>query len=366
MERTEYMQRALELAVKGKGFTNPNPLVGCVLVKEGRIIGEGYHEYYGGAHAEVNALNRALEDVRGAELYVNLEPCSHYGKTPPCALKIIEKGIRKVYVAMEDPNPKVAGRGIALLREAGIEVELGLLQKEARHLNEIFCKYITTAQPFVTLKTALSLDGKIGLRGRKRVQLTGREANLEAHRLRHNHSAIMVGIGTVLEDDPLLTARIEGEKLSQPVRVIVDSRLRIPLEARVLEDISNSPVVIACTENSPPAKRTLLQERGIELLLLPEKEGSVDLKALLTRLGAMGIDSVLLEGGGRLNFGALSAGIVDKLIFFITPLLLGGETAPTPLDGNGFRTIEKIVELKEMSVENRGRDLMITAYPQVR
>lgn len=357
-----YMRRALELARLGVGRTSPNPMVGAVIVKEGRIIGEGYHEAYGGPHAEVNAIHHATEPLEGAEIYVTLEPCSHFGKTPPCALKLIECRFSKVIVAMEDPNPLVAGRGIQMLRKQGIEVEVGLLEDEARELNEVFIKYITEKRPFCVMKAAMTLDGKIATVTNASKWITSEAARAYVHQLRDQMKGIMVGFGTLLADDPQLTTRLPEGSGRDPVRIIVDSSLRMPLEARVLHLNSQSPTLIATTDQADRDKATALQAMpGVRLIITPEKDGKVDLDYLMFVLGEQGIDSLLLEGGATLNAAALDAGIVDKVMFFIAPKLLGGKDAPTPVGGQGIQRMEDCVKLKDMKAVMVGEDLMVTA-----
>lgn len=357
-----YMQRALEIARLGAGKTNPNPMVGAVIVKHNRIIGEGYHAFYGGPHAEVNAIENATESVEGAEIYVTLEPCSHYGKTPPCAMKLIEKRFSKVYIAMQDPNPLVAGRGIQMLIKQGIDVEVGLLEAEARSLNEVFIKYITQKKPFCVLKAAMTLDGKIATVTGESKWITSDEARTYVHRLRHEMKAIMVGINTVLKDDPYLTARLENEKGTDPVRVIVDSHLRIPLEAKVLHLDSEAPTLIATTDAADSGKAMALQSmKNVQLIFTPQKDGRVDLNYLMSALAEQGIDSVLLEGGAMLNASALESGIVDKIVMFVAPKILGGAAAPTPVGGEGIKVLEQAVKLENMRGIPMGVDLMIQA-----
>lgn len=359
---TKHMQRALELARLGIGKTSPNPLVGAVIVKEGRVIGEGYHANYGGPHAEVNAIENASESVEGAEIYVTLEPCSHYGKTPPCALKLIENRLSKVYIAMEDPNPLVAGRGIQMLRKQGIEVEVGLLEEEARVLNEVFVKYITTKKPFCVMKAAMTLDGKIATVTGESKWITSEASRAYVHQLRHELKAIMVGIGTVLKDDPLLTTRLEDGEGRDPVRVVVDSTLKIPLNAKILHLNSEAPTLIATTDLADPAKATALQSMpGVKLIITPQKAGKVDLDHLTFVLGEQGIDSLLLEGGATLNASALESRIVDKVLMFIAPKILGGQNAPTPVGGRGIEILENAVRLKGMKAVEIGDDLLIEA-----
>lgn len=358
-----YMKRALELAGLGRGHVNPNPLVGAVIVNnEGRIIGEGYHGRYGGDHAEIRALKNAREGVEGATIYLNLEPCSHFGKTPPCVEAIIKHGIKRVVVGMEDPNPLVAGRGIKILRERGIEVVSGLLEEEAKKLNEVFIKYIRTRLPFCSLKTAMTLDGKIASYTGDSRWITNSKSRQYVHGLRHEYSSIMVGIGTVLADDPLLTTRIEGFKGRNPIRIIVDSRGSIPLDARVLQCNEDTKTILATTELARKEKLTSIRAKGAEVLLTPLREGRVDLEFLVGALGERGIDSILLEGGSRLNYSALREGIVDKLITFIGPKIIGGDQAKTPVGGQGIAYMEEALRVENMELSKFDDDLMIEAY----
>lgn len=358
----QHMQRALELASLGMGRTSPNPLVGAVIVKEGRVIGEGYHASFGGPHAEVNAIENASEAVEGAEIFVTLEPCSHYGKTPPCALKLIENRFSKVYIAMEDPNPLVAGRGIQMLRKQGIEVEVGLLEDEAKALNEVFIKYITTKKPFCVMKAAMTLDGKIATVTGESQWITSEAAREYVHQLRHELKAIMVGIGTVLKDDPKLTTRLKGKQGRDPIRAVVDSTLKIPLNAKILHLDSDAPTLIATTDRADSEKATALQAMpNVKLIITPQKDGKVDLDYLMFVLGEQGIDSLLLEGGATLNASALESKIVDKVLMFIAPKILGGQNAPTPVGGRGIEILENAVRLKGMKAVEIGDDLLIEA-----
>ena len=356
----KYMQKALDLAEKGRGWTAPNPLVGAVLVKEGRIIGEGFHEYYGGPHAEVNAVSSASEEVEGSTLYVNLEPCSHTGKTSPCADFLIEKKVKKVVVGMLDPNPLVAGRGIDKLRKAGIEVVTGVLEKESQKSNEIFSAYILSQRPFVVMKTAMSLDGKIATATGQSRWISGEASRKQVHRLRHELSGIMVGIGTVLADDPMLTARLSESR--QPVRIIVDSRLRIPLDAKVLEDQEVARTLIAATEAADQEKKDELAEMGIEVLTTDSLDGHVDLRDLMKFLGQKGIDSILLEGGAELNFSALQAGIVSKVQAYLAPIIIGGKEAKSPVEGPGIEQLNEAFQVKEITFQRVREDLLIEGY----
>ncbi|MFZ5351860.1 MAG: bifunctional diaminohydroxyphosphoribosylaminopyrimidine deaminase/5-amino-6-(5-phosphoribosylamino)uracil reductase RibD [Bacillota bacterium] len=358
----KYMRRAIELAKKGIGYTSPNPLVGAVIVKDDIIISEGYHAFYGGPHAEINAFKNAKAAVNGATIYVTLEPCSHYGKTPPCANAIVDNGIARTVVAMEDPNPLVAGKGLDVLRRHGIEVVTGVLEDEAKKLNEIFIKYITTKLPFCILKTAMTLDGKTATATGDSKWITNEASRGYVHRLRHQTSAIMVGIGTVLADNPRLTTRLEKESGADPVRVIVDSCGRIPLEAKVLNLKSNARTIIAVTEKADENKLKQLEEIGAEIITTQSKDNRVDLSHLMKILGEKGIDSVLLEGGGELNYSALKAGIVDKLLVFIAPKIVGGSEAKTPVGGEGISHIKDALKVNNTSVYRFEEDIMIEAY----
>ncbi|MCL6635390.1 MAG: bifunctional diaminohydroxyphosphoribosylaminopyrimidine deaminase/5-amino-6-(5-phosphoribosylamino)uracil reductase RibD, partial [Peptococcaceae bacterium] len=340
-----YMRMALELAGRARGRTSPNPMVGAVVVKDGKVVGSGYHLRAGTPHAEVHALNEAGEKARGATLYVTLEPCCHYGRTGPCSEAVIGAGIARVVVAMTDPNPKVAGGGIKRLREAGIEVTLGVLEEEARELNEVFIKYITTGRPFVVAKAAMSLDGKIATRSGRSKWITGPEARAYGHQLRDWYDAIMVGIGTVLADDPSLTARLPGGKGRDPVRVILDSRARIPLNAGVLTRRSGAPTIIAATAAAPQAKLAALRRAGARVLVVNDGP-RVDLAGLMKLLAEQEITSVLIEGGSGVHGSALAAGIVDKVAWFIAPRIIGGREAPGPVGGEGVDDPAGAVEVE--------------------
>lgn len=358
-----FMKRALALAARAAGRTSPNPLVGAVVVNQGRIVGEGYHQRAGTPHAEVHALEQAGELARGADIYVNLEPCSHYGRTPPCCRAIIEAGIRRVVAAMVDPNPQVAGRGLAALADAGIVVECGLMEESARELNEVFIKFITTRHPFVVLKSAVSLDGKTATSSGHSFWVTGEPARLQVHRLRNTYDAVMVGIGTVLADDPRLTTRLpEGESGRDPIRVVVDSRLRIPFESRVINPESAAPLLVATTERAPAQRREELARRGVEVVVLPEHEGRVSFPHLMSALGERNITSVLLEGGAALNASALEARMVDKLVVFVAPKLVGGVKAPGMIAGQGRERMDEAWEIKRTSLTQIGEDYMIVGY----
>ncbi|MCX6282827.1 MAG: bifunctional diaminohydroxyphosphoribosylaminopyrimidine deaminase/5-amino-6-(5-phosphoribosylamino)uracil reductase RibD [Bacteroidetes bacterium] len=361
MTDKKYMRRALSLAARGAGFVCPNPLVGAVVVKDGEIVGEGWHELFGGPHAEVNAIARAGEQARGADLYVNLEPCNHQGKTPPCTELIIRSGINKVVIGMKDPNPLVNGQGSSLLRQNGIEVHTGIMEKESRKLNEVFIKFITTHLPFVTFKYAMTIDGKIATVDNASRWITGEESRKIVHRLRSSISAVMVGVDTVIFDDPLLNIRLPGKRKISPLKVITDSQLRMPLEAKVLV---NDPqlCLIATTEKADIKKILEIRRRGSQVLVCPAKDNRVDLPFLFEQLGKMDIAGVLLEGGSTLAFSALEEGLVDKVIAFVAPKILGGATAPTPVGGMGIPGMEGAINLRDLKVRKVGEDLMIEGY----
>jgi len=358
-----YMRLALALAEKGRGNVNPNPMVGAILVKNGVIIGQGYHEKYGDNHAEVNAFKTAGEDTCGATLYVTLEPCSHYGKTPPCVDKIIEKKIKRVVIGSLDPNPLVAGRGVKKLRDAGIEVNIGILEDECIKLNEIFMKYISTKKPFIILKTAMSLDGKIATSCGESKWITGEAARKDVHNLRRNLMGIMVGVNTVIKDNPELTCRIECGR--NPIRIILDSSLRIPLDSKVITD-KKARTIIVTTEKAKKDKLDILSYSGIEVVTTSSKNGQVNLKELMIKLGEMNIDSILLEGGGTLNFSALKEEIVDKVQTYISPKFIGGEMSKTPVEGVGIKTLQEAYEVENITITTIGEDILIEGYMKER
>ncbi|MTI48237.1 bifunctional diaminohydroxyphosphoribosylaminopyrimidine deaminase/5-amino-6-(5-phosphoribosylamino)uracil reductase RibD [Sporosalibacterium faouarense] len=358
----KFMERAIDLATRGSGYTNPNPLVGAVIVKNNKVIGEGYHKYYGGSHAEINAFNNSTEQVEGATMYVTLEPCSHYGKTPPCVKAIVDKGIRKVVIGMEDPNPVVAGRGIKFLKENDIEVVSEVMVDEVKKLNEIFIKYITTRKPFCILKTAMTLDGKIATITGDSKWITNKNSRKYVHEIRHRVSGIMVGIGTVLKDDPMLTTRFIQTEARNPIRIIVDSKCRIPLDSKVLNINSNSKTIVATTKQADNKKIEKIKERGAEVLVVPMKDRRVDLNSLIGTLGEKGIDSVLIEGGSTLSSSAINEDIVDKYMSFIAPKIIGGKNAKTPVAGKGCSVMKDAIILKDLNIKRFGDDLMIEGY----
>ena len=358
-EDIEYMRRAMELAERGVGFTNPNPMVGAVIVKGGKVIGEGWHERCGEWHAERNAFRNCTVPAEGATMYVTLEPCCHYGKTPPCTEAIIEHGIARVVVGMEDPNPLVAGKGIALLREAGIEVVCGVEEEALREQNRVFLKYISTKLPWVAMKTAMTLDGKIATRTGDSKWITGAEARAYVHELRHRFMAILVGIGTAVADDPLLNCRIEGRGVRQPIRVVVDSNARLSLDSQLVKTAGEYRTIVAHTRFAPEERVKALREAGVEMLLCKEKEGLVDVRNLLELLGQSGIDSILLEGGGSLNYTFLAEGLADELYAFIAPKIVGGMNAKTPVEGAGMEKMADAINLELENVLNIGHDVLL-------
>ena len=367
MEQEEnYMRYALELAKKGIGYVNPNPLVGAVLVKENQIIGEGYHKKFGGLHAEREAFQNTKESANGATLYVTLEPCCHYGKTPPCTDVIIESGVSKVVIGCSDPNPKVAGKGIEQLKKHGIQVQVGVLRKECEELNRIFFHYIKTKTPYVLMKYAMTLDGKIATVIGESKWITGETAREEVQRTRHQYSAIMVGIGTVIKDDPSLTCRIPNGK--NPIRIICDTNLKIPLHSKVVQTAKEVETwIVTCKQERNREKEMVLKEAGCTLLSFSpkkqEKEGEnkmgIPLKELMEELGKRGVDSVLLEGGAELNASALKEGIVNRVQAYIAPTLFGGKEGKTPIGGMGVFQVEQGIHLKEVTIKKIGRDYVI-------
>jgi len=365
VEDASYMKRALELAVRGSGRTSPNPLVGAVIVKNGRIIGEGWHERAGEPHAEINAIMNSRESVEGAAIYVNLEPCSHFGKTPPCAEELVRRKFKRVVTAMEDPNPLVAGRGIKLLRESGIQVDVGILSIEALKLNDIFIKHITAKAPFVLLKTAMTLDGKAASRTGDSKWISGELSRAYVHSLRNRYSSILVGVNTVIRDDPELTSRIEGVQTRNPVRIIMDSGGRIPIDANVLNIDESRRTIIAATEDMTEEKRRQLESKGAEIITTDKRNGRVDIRQLLKELARRGIDSLMIEGGGTVAAAFLEEGLIDKVAFFIAPVVIGGKTAPTPVMGEGVSLIEKGYKLKHRSISVFGQDVLIEGYINV-
>ena len=359
MDDEKWMKRALRLAEKGRGRTSPNPMVGAVLVKEGKVIGEGYHAKAGEDHAEIIALRQSGENTRGATLYLNLEPCTHYGKTPPCAPMVIQSGVKRVVIGMEDPNPLVKKEGVESLRRAGLEVEVGIQEKECQRLNEAFCKYILKKEPFIILKVASTLDGKIATRNGDSKWISGEASRRFVHQLRDQVDGVIVGIGTILKDDPMLTTRVRGGR--DPYRIILDSRLRIPEEAKVTE-ISPSKTIIATTEVAPKDKIERLENKKVRVLVLDSKEGRVNLKTCLSQLGEMEMMSLLVEGGSKINGAFLDENLIDKLILFLSPKIIGDSQALGIFGGKGVSNLKEAIALREIRTRGIGEDILIEGY----
>ena len=353
----KYMLHAIELAKKGIGKVNPNPLVGAVIVKDGRIIGEGYHKKYGELHAERHAFANMTERAEGAEMYVTLEPCCHFGKQPPCTEAIIEHKIKRVYVGSDDPNELVAGKGISILRDAGIEVIPHILKKECDALNPVFFHYITTGRPYVMMKYAMTLDGKIACETGKSKWVTGEAARQRVQERRNELSGIMVGIGTVLADNPSLTCRIPDGR--NPVRIICDSHLRIPMDCHLVETADKVRTIVATISLDLKKKREL-NMRGVEVICCREKDNRVDLQDLMLTLGNEGIDGILLEGGSSLNHSALKYGIVDRIEVYVAPKIFSGSGKYTPVRGIGANTPSEAFFLSNPEVEKIGDDLLLS------
>ncbi len=366
MDDIFYMQLALDLAKKGIGFASPNPLVGAVVVKDGEIVAKGYHRKAGGAHAEVNAIKNAGELAAGATLFVNLEPCNHTGRTPPCTRSIVAAGIRRIVAAMPDPNPDVEGEGIAYLRDKGLDVSLGICEEDARKLNEAFIKYVKTKRPFVTVKCAMTLDGRIATKSGDSKWITGEQARSFVHEMRHASDAVMVGVNTVKKDNPRLTTRLGDVKGADPTRVILDTHLTIPEDAVILQLESDSvTIVITGAGDSDAAKiekQSRLEQKGALVLQSPLQNGRLVWDPLMARLGGMGITSLMIEGGSRVIGSALRAGIVDKIVFFYAPRVLGGDDGYPVTQGPGPDTIDQSLKIKDMRVRTFGQDIMIEGY----
>jgi diaminohydroxyphosphoribosylaminopyrimidine deaminase/5-amino-6-(5-phosphoribosylamino)uracil reductase len=359
MNDERWMKRALRLAEKGKGRTSPNPMVGAVLIKDDKVVAEGYHAKAGEPHAEMIVLRKAGEEARGATLYVNLEPCTHHGKTPPCVPVVIEAGVKRVVIGIEDPNPLVDGKGVEALTRAGVDVEIGILEKECRRLNEAFCKYIVTKEPFIILKVAATLDGKIATRNGESQWITGEASRRFVHRLRDQVDGVIVGIGTVLKDDPMLTARIRGGK--DPYCVILDSRLRIPEDAQLVK-ISPARTIVATTELAPRERVEKLEKKGVRVLIFNSRQGRVDLKPCLSKLGEMGMITLLVEGGSQLNGSFLDQGLIDKIIFFLSPKMIGDPQAPGIFGGHGVINLKEAILLSELKMRKIAEDVLLEGY----
>lgn len=364
MSAEGYMQRALDLARQGEGRTRPNPPVGAVVVRNGVIVGEGFHPRAGEPHAEIFALRAAGPAAKGSDLYVTLEPCSHHGRTGPCAEAVVAAGIARVFIGIEDPNPLVSGRGIARLRQAGIQVESGILAADCRCLIAPFAKHVATGLPLVILKSALTLDGRSATATGDSRWITGEESRLLVHRLRDRNDAIMIGLGTVLRDDPQLTCRLPDGSGRDPLRVIVDSRLEIPESAAVLSGAAAAGTLVATTAAADGDKRQRMEKTGATVLVCREREGRVDLADLLRQLGADGVQSILVEGGAVLNQALLDAGLVDRVMVFLAPMLLGGSDGKGMFQGSGVHKLAQAVRLGDVRVSRCGDDTLIEGEVQ--
>ncbi len=361
-----YMRKALELAKRGEGYTSPNPMVGAVIVKNGEIISSGYHKYFGGPHAEINALKDAGRQAEGATIYVNLEPCSHYGKTPPCSLALIKAGIKKAVIAMEDPNPLVAGRGIKQLKKAGIEIKSGVLEKEARDLNEVFIKYISSDYPFIYLKMAQTLDGFLASKNGDSKWISNKKARLYTHKLRHKVDAILVGINTLINDNPRLTTRLTDGTGKDSLRIVLDTKLKIPLHARIINQQSSADTLIVTAKDiNKEKKERLINKQGVEILSLDlEENNEIPLKVLLKILHERNISSILVEGGGKINYSFLNNNLIDKLYAFIAPKILGGRDGISVFNGIGPESIKKAINLQEVEYKILDDNIVLIAKYQ--
>lgn len=353
----KYMRLAMQLAGNAIGRTSPNPLVGAVIVKDNRVVGCGWHRKAGTPHAEVHALNQAGELAQGADVYVTLEPCAHYGKTPPCAKALVEAKVKNVYGGLLDVNPKVAGKGFKILEDAGIHVEYGFLQDELRKQNEVFFKWIEHKKPFVVLKAAMTLDGKIATATGQSKWITNETSRAYGYKLRDIYDGIMVGINTVIEDNPMLTARVDGGK--NPIRIVVDSSLRIDINANVVQDKS-AKTIIATTDKADKDKILKLQAQDIDVIVVDkDKNDKVDIEKLLDILGQQNICSILVEGGATLSGSFVAKKLVDKVYFFIAPKIIGGKEAKTPVAGTGILNLQEALALKDIQIEKLEEDILI-------
>lgn len=393
MPEEKYMRRAIELAKRGSGHVNPNPLVGAVIVRDGEILGEGYHECYGQLHAERNAIANAKKrgnTLEGSTIYVTLEPCCHYGKTPPCTEAIIEEKIARVVVGSDDPNPLVSGKGFKMLREKGIEVIPHFLKEECDAMNHVFFHYISTGTPYVAMKYAMTMDGKIACYTGDSKWVTGEESRAHVQTLRNHYKGIMAGIGTVLADDPMLNCRVEGGR--DPIRIIADSHLRIPMDSQLVRTAKQQPLIVACLPDADEEKAAQLEARGVEILRIPgiavndfssayqisDKAGDtsgagdvivdeedttqrevISLPVLMKELGERKIDGILLEGGGQLNESALQAGIVDRVYCYIAPKIFGGAQAKTPVEGQGLAKAADAWHFNRIGMQEFGQDILL-------
>jgi diaminohydroxyphosphoribosylaminopyrimidine deaminase/5-amino-6-(5-phosphoribosylamino)uracil reductase len=359
-----YLRRAFRLAKRYQGWVSPNPMVGAVIVKQGKIIAEGAHKAFGEDHAEVDALKKINFKAAGASLYINLEPCCHYGRTPPCTSQIIKSGIKKVIVGSKDPNPQVCGQGIKELQQAGIEVKLNLLQEEAYKLNEAYFKYITQREPFVIVKIAQTLDARVALRNGISRWITGEEAREYVHKLRHGVDGVLVGVNTIIKDNPQLTARVNSSRGRNPWRIVLDTYSRVPLQSKIIQNNFDQRTLIVTTQKAPLNRRQRLEKLGVKVLIVPRKKNKINLRALLKKLASLELTSIMIEGGGEVFTTAFQEGIVDKVIYFITPGIVGDEKAKLAL-GTLKRIPKKMTEilrLRDVTIRKFKEDIMITGY----
>jgi diaminohydroxyphosphoribosylaminopyrimidine deaminase/5-amino-6-(5-phosphoribosylamino)uracil reductase len=357
----ELMAEAIALAATADYWTSPNPMVGALVARDGTVIARGFHRKAGEDHAEVAALSEAGDAARGATLYVTQEPCAHHGRTPPCTDAVVAAGVRRVVVGMQDPNPKVDGRGLRALRDAGITVQQGVLADRVRKLNEFFVKHATTGLPFVTAKFAMSLDGRIATHTGESKWITSEEARLEVHHLRHAHDAILVGANTVFRDDPNLTTRLPGGGGRSPLRVVVDSRLRVPIDARIFQQESGD-VLVATSDRSRGDRLREFEKRGVPVVVLPSTAGKVGLPDLLQHLGKRSCISMLIEGGSSMHGSAFDQRLVDKVVAFVAPRVIGGIEAPGAVGGHGVDHLADAHSLRDVEVRQLGPDLMVSGY----
>ncbi len=358
----KYMALALELAEKGRGNVEPNPMVGAVLVKDGEIIGKGYHQAFGGAHAEIHAIHEGGMGCKGATLYVSIEPCAHYGKTAPCADAIIKAEIAKVVIPVIDPNPITSGKGIQKLKESGIEVRLGVMELQAKRLNAPFFKLMQKGSPYVIVKWAMSLDGKIATCSGDSRWITSDESRAYVHKIRGQVDGILVGINTAVRDDPLLTCRLEGGR--NPRRIIVDSNATLPLDSRLLNTIGESEIMVAVNSNADQGRIEKLKHLGCKIIQTQGTDGSVDLKELFRLLGEMKLTNILVEGGGNIITSMIEGHFADKIIVFIAPVIIGGESAMSPVRGKGADTMCNAVKMNDINIKRFLNDIAIEGVPE--
>ena len=359
-----FMKQAIRLARKGLGSTSPNPLVGALVVKDGQIIGSGYHKRAGAPHAEIEALSKAGKGAKGSTLYANLEPCNHYGRTPPCTKTILESSVSKIVVGMSDPNPNVTGGGCKFLRSKGVEVKCGVLEEECTRLNEVYIKYATKGKPFVILKGALTLDGWIATQTGNSKWITNEKSRRFVHILRKRVDAIMVGVGTLISDNPLLTPYLAGRSDREPVRVIADTNLRVPIQSRVFNSGTSALTIIAAGSNIKNSKRKTIEGLGARVINCQMRDGRIDLADLLDKLAEMSISSVLVEGGASIFSSIIREGLVDKFYIFLAPKILGGDNGVPFTRGPGCDIIKDCMTLKVLMVRRFDDDIVIEAYPQ--